>query len=295
MTIPVANLRIAVTGASGQLGSALSRQWGGSLLPLDRGQFPLDQPDRLRAELIRLRPDVLINCAAYTAVDKAEVESELCMRVNVEAVEAMADACERVGALLTQISTDYVFQGDSGRRTPFREDEPLNPQGVYARSKALAERGAANCARHLIIRTCGLYGSSPRGSGNFVDTILRLSAQRDRLRVVDDQVCTPSFARHVAAAVLFLIGSHQTGVFHVVNHGSTTWHQFAIEILRQANVSIPCDPITTAEYNAPAPRPAYSVLDTSRYVALGGPALPAWQDALQQYLAERRSAPALYR
>jgi dTDP-4-dehydrorhamnose reductase len=143
------------------------------------------------------------------------------------------------------------------------------------------------------VRTCGLYGRlGPRSPGNFVETMLRLAAEGKPLRVVDDQRCTPSYVPHVARAIVFLLNAKARGIFHVVNSGETTWYRFAAELVRLAGREVAMEPITTADYGAPAPRPAYSVLDTAKYHALPGrPALPPWQDALAEYLANRRMAP----
>jgi dTDP-4-dehydrorhamnose reductase len=187
---------------------------------------------------------------------------------------------------LVQISTDYVFGGDAARRTPYRESDEPSPLGVYGWSKLEGERRAAGWAKHVIVRTCGLYGpAAPRSGGNFVATMLRLGRQRGRLRVVADQCCTPTYVPHLAGAIRFLLGVGAPGLYHVVNAGATTWHDFAAEIFRQAGLAVSLEPITAAQYGAPAPRPAYSVLDTGKYHALpGAPPMPAWQKALAEYL-----------
>ncbi len=279
---------VIITGATGQLGRALCAQLGPSARGLTRANFDLSQPETLALRLQQLAPAIginsVINCAAYTQVDRAESDSEQCFLVNAAAVEALADACNQCGATLVQISTDYVFAGSAARTIPFTEDDAPNPQGVYARSKLAGELAARKCNKHLIVRTCGLFGV---GGHNFVETMLRLGAERDRLRVVDDQHCTPSYAAHVAQAIHFLLESRQTGLFHVVNRGATTWHDFAAEIFRQARLPVELERITTAEYRAAAPRPAFSVLDTARYDRLGGPPLADWRNALAEYLAAR--------
>jgi dTDP-4-dehydrorhamnose reductase len=198
--------------------------------------------------------------------------------------------CGELDCTLVQISTDYVFGADHQRRTPYMENDQPGPLGVYARSKLAGELAAASWKRHLIVRTCGLYGRCPKPTqSNFVDTILRLGGQRERLRVVDDQCCTPSYVRDIARAIVFLIRGSQHGTFHVVNSGCTTWYGCACEILRYAGITTPIEPITTAAYGAPAKRPAYSVLDTTKYEALGGPRLPPWQAALRRYLRSPRT------
>lgn len=280
---------IVVTGAGGQLGSELCRQWGGQATGLDLPEFDLTRPATLAAQLERLRPQTVVNTAAYTQVDKAEQEPQLCRAINAEGVAHLAEVCRRLGCLLVQISTDYVFGGDHARSLPYHESDPPDPQGVYATTKLEGERMAAGWEKHLIVRTCGLYGlPGPRAAGNFVETMLRLAHERDRLRIVDDQRCTPSYTAHVARAIRFLVSSHATGIYHVVNHGEATWYDFAAEIFAQSGHRIALEPITTADYAAAAPRPHYSVLSTAKYHTLPGrPTMPRWQDALSQYLALR--------
>jgi dTDP-4-dehydrorhamnose reductase len=287
-------LRIAVTGAEGQLGSELCRQLGGCAMGLDVPALDLADGKSVRAALADLRPDALINTAAYTKVDKAEKEIDLCWAINARGVGRLAEVCRELDCPLVQISTDYVFGGDAARRTPYRESDQPGPQGVYARSKLEGERLAAGWAKHFIVRTCGLYGpAAPRSGGNFVATMLRLGRQRGRLRVVADQYCTPTYVPHLARAICFLLDSGAFGLYHVVNAGATTWHDFAAEIFRQAGLAVSLEPIGTAEYGAPAPRPAYSVLDTSKYHSLpGAPPMPAWQEALAEYLPSYSSRSA---
>jgi dTDP-4-dehydrorhamnose reductase len=279
---------IAVTGAQGQLGSELCRQLGAAAAPLDLPTFDLADSTLVRRVLTELRARAIINCAAYTAVDQAERESETCYTINAEAVGVLASTAETLGCPLVQISTDYVFDGVTGRDVPLREDEtPTAARGVYAQSKLRGEQLARRWPRHFVVRTCGLYGFGERG-GNFVETMLRLGNERARLRVVNDQHCTPTYAAHLASAVLYLLRAEAPfGTYHVVNAGSTTWYDFACEIFRQASVDVEVLPVSTDEYQAAAPRPCYSVLDTGKYNALGGPRLPPWPEALAQYLARR--------
>ena len=276
---------IVVTGARGQLGRAFCQLLGPQAIGLTRAELNLAEPELVAERLRALRPAAVIHCAAYTQVDRAESDAALCYRVNAQAVEALAQVCNEWGATLLQISTDYVFAGSARGAGPFTEEDQPEPRGVYASSKLAGEVAARGCRNHLIVRTCGLYG--PPGP-NFVETMLRLGTQRGQVRVVGDQHCTPSYAAHVARAAAFLLASGERGLFHVVNHGATTWHDFAAEIFRQAGLAVRLERISTAEYNAPAPRPAYSVLSTSRYDRLGGPALPEWQTALAEYLATRK-------
>lgn len=280
---------IAVTGSGGQLGSELCRRLGGRAVPLDLPDFDLTDKDRTLQALAALRPAAVINTAAYTQVDRAEEQAELCRRINASGVAYLAAACRQLDVPLVQISTDYVFGGAAQLGRPYCEDDEPSPQGVYAQSKLGGEREAAAWPKHIIVRTCGLYGKQgPKTpASNFVETMLRLGQQGKPLRVVADQHCTPSYVPHVARAILFLLESRQFGRFHVVNSGATSWHGFAAEIFRQSQLDVSLEPITTAQYGAKAPRPSYSVLDTRKYHALDGPPMPTWQDALSEYLAAR--------
>lgn len=278
---------ILVTGADGQLGLEFLRQLGSSALGVDQPQLDISDPAQVTAWFAAWKPKVVINCAAYTAVDRAEDEPEACRSVNRDAVQWLAEACAARGATLIHISTDYVFGAERTRNAPYRESDPTGPLGVYGQTKLEGERCAATCPQHLIVRTCGLYGLSSRRN-NFVEAILRRAEAGQPLRVVQDQYCTPSYVRHVAGAVLCLWRLAAQGLYHVVNEGATTWYEFACEIVRRCGLSVPVQPIPTSEYPTRAQRPGYSVLDTSKYRASGGPALPSWSDAVQEYLVERR-------
>jgi len=299
-------MSIVVTGAYGQLGGELCRRLGPVATRLDIDTLDLTDGPATVERMLTIKPDAIINCAAYTAVDKAESEPEKCWAVNVAAVEHLVRACGRLDCPLVQISTDYVFGAVSPAPRPWRENDPCRPQGVYARTKLEGERAAAQHAKHLIVRTCGLYArpSAPRAA-NFVKTMLRLGAARPELRIVADQHCTPTFVPHLARAILFLLGTVKGdspvfadakigtvpgpapwGIYHVTNTGEATWCEFAAEIFRQAGMQIDIRPITTAEYGAPAARPSYSVLDTTAYHRLGGPPMPDWKAALAEYFAE---------
>jgi dTDP-4-dehydrorhamnose reductase len=278
---------IVITGAEGQLGAELCRQLGERAIGLSRNACDLLDAAAVSAAFDRLRPGVLINAAAYTAVDRAEVERAQCRAINADAVATLARTCNAFDCPLVQIGTDYVFGGDLLRDTPYGENDTPSPINVYGQTKLEGERAAATASRHLIVRTCGLYGPRHKPTqANFVDTMLRLSTERDSLRIVNDQHCTPSYTRHVARAIVALIDANASGIVHVVNRGATTWLDFASEIFRLAGRTIRIEPITTAEYNAPAARPRYSVLDTSRLESLEV-ALPHWHDALAEYLAHQ--------
>ena len=288
-------MKIVVTGAYGQLGGELCRQLGADAIPLDIDTLDLTDGQAVGDRMAALRPAAIINCAAYTQVDKAETDAEMCRAVNATAVEHLARACALLDCPLVQISTDYLFGAVCPSPRPWREDDEPAPQGVYARTKLEGEQAARRYPKHVIVRTCGLYArpSDPRAA-NFVRTMLRLGSTRPELRVVADQHCTPTYVPHLARALLFLVGARTVrpapwGTYHVTNTGQTTWYEFAQEIFRCAAMQVAVCPITTAEYGAPAARPSYSVLDTAAYHRLGGPPMPDWKMALVEYCAEWQS------
>ena len=282
-------MKILVTGATGQLGAELCRQLGPSAVELSRQQLDITNLDAVLYAVRNFRPDAVIKTAAFTKVDLAEREVQTCRAINAGGVANLVAACREVDCGLVQISTDYVFGAKDAPRVPHLETDATHPQGVYARTKLEGEAEALPYARGTIVRTCGLYGHpDPQvQASNFVDTMLRLGRERDELRVVGDQHCTPSYVRHVARAIGYLTREQQYGLFHVTNQGETTWYDLAAEVFRQAKLNVHLHWITTAEYGAPAPRPSYSVLDTSKYHALGGPSMPHWSEALREYLKAR--------
>jgi len=274
---------LLITGVHGQLGRALeklARQRGLSVAGHDLDT--LDICDRSAvAELVgRLGPRTLINCAAFTAVDACEADEATATAVNGTAVGHLAAACNAAGAHLVQLSTDYVFAGDGA--LPYTEADPVAPASAYGRSKLEGERLARTADRHLIVRTAWLYG---HGGANFVEAIQRqIDRGASSLRVVADQVGSPTFCDDLAEALLDLVDAEACGVVHAVNSGSTSWHGFAVEIVRLMGAEVAVHAVTTADYPRPAKRPAYSVLDTSRLAAVIGRHLPPWQEALARYL-----------
>jgi len=256
-------------------------------VPLARSQLDLAQPAMIRDVVEKLRPQVVINCAAWTAVDAAESDPNACRLVNADAVGELAAACNAVDATLVQISTDYVFGADTSRTVPYTETDATGPVNKYGASKLAGEQAAATAARHMIVRTCGLYSAGDHGpvrGRNFADTMLALAAERDELRIVDDQRCTPSFVPHVAAGILRLLERQAQGSFHIVNSGATTWHGFATELFHVAGLTMTLRPIPTSEYPTPAMRPGYSVLGTGKFSGATGDDLPAWQTAVAEYV-----------
>lgn len=282
-------MRIAILGADGQLGAELCHLLGGDAIPCDRRQIDITDVDRSAEALNQISPESIINCAAYNAVDTAESQPDEAFRVNALGPRALAAYCERHALPLIHVSTDYVFGLDAQRNVPYRESDLPGPQGVYAVTKLAGEEFVrSGCARHFIVRTCGLYGRRGKsGKRNFVETMLKLGQERSELRIVSDQRCTPTSTKDLAGALVGLLSTTAYGTYHATNAGDCSWAEFAEEIFRQANYAARVIPITTAEYGAKAPRPGYSVLDGGKLAQVLGRPLRSWRDALSDYLSER--------
>jgi dTDP-4-dehydrorhamnose reductase len=284
-------VRIAVLGAAGQLGSDLVRLLGDQAIPLGREAVDLADPDSIRSEIAAASPDVVVNCAAFNFVDRAEREPDAAFAVNAVAVEQMAHACRELDAVLVHVSTDYVFGQDAARKTPYRECDAPGPTCVYGASKLEGERRAASCPRHFVVRTCGLFGLAGQTSkkGNFVEMILRQVAENKPLRVVDDQRCSPTASADLAATILPLVATGKYGLYHATNAGDCTWYEFAKAILELSGIDRPIEPVSTAFFNSAAKRPGYSVLANDKLAAAGVTPLRPWRDALADYLSKRSS------
>jgi dTDP-4-dehydrorhamnose reductase len=283
-------MRYALLGAGGQLGRDLQSRLPGEVVAWTREQADLTRPVELRAALEALRPDIVVNCAAYNLVDKAESDPAGAFAVNAWGARDLALACHNLGCVLVHFSTDYVFGLDENHRTPWTETDAPGPVSVYGLSKLAGEYLVRSlCPRHFVVRTCGLYGVWGSGGkgGNFVETMLRLAGQGKPLRVVADQFCTPTYTVDLAAATAALATTERYGLYHLTNAGSCSWYEFAAAIFERASLKVELAPITSREFGAPARRPAYSVLSTSAYHALGLPSLRPWQEALTAYLDER--------
>lgn len=284
--------RITVIGASGQLGSEFLRLLGPRALPLRHSQIELADPVSVRASLGEVGADFVINAAAYNWVDKAEDEPAAAYAVNALGPRNLAIACAERDVPLLHVSSDYVFGlGPAGGHAfahpaPFRETDLPGPVSAYGLSKLAGEYFVrALCPRHFVIRTCGLYGHAEAvGKGNFVKTMLRLGRERGHVRVVSDQHCTPTSVADLTAALATLIETDAFGLYHLTNGGATTWFDFAREIFQSAGLAVTTEPITTAEFNAKAARPQFSVLDCKKAQATAGIQLPPWQAAVARYV-----------
>lgn len=292
-------MKLLVTGRNGQVGWELTRalQPLGEVLALGREQADLTAPDALCDRVLRERPDVIVNAAAYTAVDKAEAEAGVALRVNAEAPAALARAARECGALLVHYSTDYVFDGT--RAEAYREDDAPNPMSEYGRSKLAGEQAIAGSGcRHAILRTQWVFGSH---GGNFLRTMLRLAGEREQLRIVADQFGAPTSARLIADVTAQMLGRLAAGedvpggVYHLAAAGRASWYDYASFIIATAR-ALPklaeslkvqsIEPIATADYPLPAKRPANSVFDCSKLEACFGLKLPLWQRGVELCLEE---------
>jgi dTDP-4-dehydrorhamnose reductase len=283
-------MKIAVLGAAGQLGRDICQRLVGEIFPLTRAEIDLDRVETIKPCITSLRPDVVVNCAAYNFVDKAESEPDIAFRTNAWGVRELARACEDLGCQFVHFSTDYVFGLDTDRNTPLAENDPPGPVCVYGLSKLAGEYLARSiCTRHLVIRTCGLYGVWGSGGkgGNFVETMLRLAGQGRPILVVNDQRCTPTYTADLAEVVAVLIARSAVGLYHVTSSGDCTWYEFAAEIFRQAGVRFDLNSITSEQYGASARRPVYSVLAMEKLKSTGLSLPRPWQDALAAYFRER--------
>lgn len=302
-------MKLLLLGGNGQVGRELRRVLPalGELVVATRegadgdAVADLDAPDSLPALIDRIAPDVVVNAAAYTAVDRAESEPDAAFRVNALAPGAIAQACAATGALLLHYSTDYVFDGSASR--PYREDDVTAPPGVYGASKLAGEEAIrASGARHAILRTAWVYAAHGR---NFLHTMLRLARERDELRVVGDQVGAPTPAAWIADASARIVahGVPASGTWHLVAAGETSWHGFAEAIMDEALAAGLLRrtprvlPIATADYPTPARRPAYSVLDVAKLRRDFGIVPPDWRDGLRAVVGELADggAAALFR
>jgi dTDP-4-dehydrorhamnose reductase len=282
--------RVLVTGAEGQLGQALLSclgdrvVWSGGRAGLD-----VTDGDRVRERLRAMRPDVVVNASAYNKVDAAEASAEAAFLVNAVGPLNLARACAESGVPLVHVSTDYVFDGTKG--SPYTEDDAPRPRSVYGLTKRAGELAVQSVGGPcLVVRTSGVLGAGgSRGKGgSFVERILQRARAAEPLRVVDDQVFAPTFAGDLAMAIVGLLDTGSRGLVHVTNDGACSWHELAVAALGLAGIEAPVERISAASLGAPAPRPAYSVLDTSLYRSRGLPPLRPWRDALAELVAALR-------
>ena len=272
-------MRVLVTGSGGMLGSAVlaeARARGHEAAGADLPELDLSSDDAVRAVVDGHAPDAVIHCAAWTDVDAAEADEARAFRINAEGTARLVAASPYVLAM----SSDYVFPGGAGRDRPYVESDPTDPATAYGRSKVAAERAVLEPGGHAILRAQWLYGA---GGKNFVDTILRLAREQGEVRVVADQVGSPTWTGHVAPALLDLAERRATGLFHAASAGAATWHDLATEAVRAAGLDTPVVAVGSDELGRVARRPAYSVLGTER---ADGVTMPPWREGVAAHLRD---------
>lgn len=282
-------MRLLITGAAGMLGqdvTAAVHDAGHEAIALSRAQLDIADPAAVDRALAQARPDVVVNCAAWTDVDQAEAEEEAATVVNSAGAGHIARAAQAHGAWTVHISSDYVFDG-AGTKA-YVESDPTAPISGYGRSKLAGEHAVAAAApdAHTIVRTAWLFGA---GGPCFPATIRRLASERDEIKVVDDQVGCPTFTGHLAPALVALAQTRPLGIVHLVASGRCSWFEFAQAIVAETGLDCRVNSCTTAEFPRPAPRPAFSVLGTERASEL--PRLPEWREGLSGYLSAGVLAP----
>jgi len=285
-------MRVLLIGYRGQLGSDLHRAFVSEEMVLaGRDNLPVEDAAAVDAFMQRHRPELVLNCAAFHRVDDCEDQPELAFATNVFAVRNLSLAARQVGAVLVHFSTDYVFDGP--RRTPYSEADAPCPKCIYGVSKIAGELMLASLwPKHFIFRVSGLYGyagSREKGS-NFVEMMIGLARQGKPIRVVDDQVLTPTSTQDVAAAVRQVSASDQYGLYHLTNAGQCSWYEFTRTIFESAGLQPDLTPVSSEAFPTRAKRPEYSVLDNSRLRSAGFGDLPDWRDALARYVRGRKAA-----
>jgi len=284
-------MRVVLIGANGQLGTDMKRVFqdaGDTVFPYVHAQLDVCSEARIAEVLAETKPDLVLNTAAYHRVEECEKKSELAFQVNGTAAMNLAIACQKAGATLVHFSTDYVF-GGYDRNTPYEETDRPAPLNVYGASKVLGEYLIPDYTdRYFVLRVCGLYGvagSSGKG-GNFVETMLKKGLAGDAIRVVDDQVLTPTYTVDLAEAVRKLVLTRKFGLYHLSSEGECSWYEFTRHIFASAGIEAKLSPVKSTEFASPVKRPSYSVLSKAKVRALGV-SLPSWKDALPRYLKQR--------
>ncbi len=279
---------VLITGILGQLGYDLSKELtarGIEHIAPSLEELELTTEAGAKNFILDKKPDVVAHCAAYTAVDKAESEAELALTVNGMGTRWVAEACREVGAKMIYISTDYVFGGDG--KTPYEVHDEKKPVNVYGRSKLLGEDAVtAIVDKHFIVRTSWVFGINGH---NFIKTMLRLGETHKTLRVVNDQIGSPTYTVDLAKLLADMLATDKFGIYHATNEGFCSWAEFAQEIFNQAGLDVAVEGIPTIEYPTPARRPFNSRLSKKSLDEAGFNRLPTWQDALTRYLAELRA------
>lgn len=285
-------MKVLITGANGQLGTDLCQALHNfQVIPLTHRDIEIGDMDSVKETFGEHRPEIVINTAAYVRVDDCETSQDKAFLVNAWGARNIAVVAQELGAKLIHISTDYVFGGEAEPRTmPYTEFDAPMPISVYGKSKLAGEKFVQHlCSKHFIIRTSGLFGvagSSGKG-GNFVETMLRLGKEQAELRVVNDQIFSPTYTRDLARKIAQLINTEYYGIFHITNRDTCSWYEFTKEILRLAGLKTAIVPITSDQYPQKAKRPRFSVLDNYQLRLLGMDDMRSWQEALEDYMKEK--------
>ena len=281
-------MKVLLIGGSGQLGSEIVRRWTGcTIVAPTHAQLELEDAGAIARELDDVRPDAVINCAAFHNVDRCEEEPAKAFAANALAVDAIAALCAERGFRFVTISTDYVFDGNSV--VPYGEDDPARPISVYGTSKYAGELLVGRRAMDaIVVRTCGVYGISPSVTKGytFVDRIIAQARSGESLRIVDDVVASPTYAGHLAFALERLVADAPAGLYHVVNRGPVSWYDFAREALAAAGIDHPIAPVPQSTWDSKARRPRFSALATDRVARLGID-MPDWRAGIAAYLADK--------
>ena len=277
-------MRILVTGVKGQLGYDVVNELekrGHEAIGVDIEEMDITDAKAVKDGITAANVEAVIHCAAYTAVDAAEDNEDICRKVNVVGTENIAQVCQELDIKMTYISTDYVFDGEGER--PWEPDDKQNPQSVYGQTKYEGELAVMNnLDKYFIVRIAWVFGINGK---NFVKTMLTLSETRDSLTVVNDQIGSPTYTFDLAVLLVDMVETDKYGIYHATNEGLCSWYDFAVEIFKQAEVPIAVLPVSSAEFKAKAKRPSNSRMSKDKLEANGFSRLPSWQDALARYLA----------
>ena len=277
-------MNVLVTGVKGQLGHDVVNELekrGHKALGVDIEEMDITDGRSVMDVMTHAAPEAVIHCAAYTAVDAAEDNEDLCRRVNAQGTENIVKACQSLNCKLMYISTDYVFNGQGTR--PWEPDDKREPLNVYGQTKYEGELAVETLEKYFIVRIAWVFGVNGK---NFIKTMLNLGKTRDSLTVVDDQIGSPTYTYDLARLLVDMIETDQYGRYHATNEGLCSWYEFACEIFRQAGIQIKVSPVASSEYPSRAKRPMNSRMDKSKLQAMGFEPMPPWQDALRRYLKE---------
>ena len=283
-------MKIMIVGANGQLGSDLAKVIrDGEVIPLTHSDIEISDENSVRKVFQKYKPAIVMNTAAYHHVPKCESNDTQAFLINALGPKYLAQYCEKYGSTLLHISTDYLFDGL--KKAPYVETDAPNPLNVYGISKMTGEHYIrAHMTNYFIVRTSGIYGIHPcRAKGrNFIDTMLMLSRKQDEIRVVGDEILTPTYTLDLAHQIHRLIQTHAFGIYHITNEGYCSWHQFAKTIFEILNIPVQVTEISQSEFSSTVKRPAYSVLENGRLKSMGLNTMRPWKEALESYLLERR-------